>query len=182
MIYLVSGIFFWNAAHFFKFIFPNVRSRLGEPFKGVVSIALVAAIVLIVIGWKNIEPVYYFAPPPFFRALLIALSFVGIGLFFASLFPTQIKRYVRHPQLVGFIVWALAHCGLNGDSRSLILFLSMAAWAFVQMAFINRRDGLWVKPDAAFSSKTEAIMAIVVGVLLVAIYCFHQFLSGIKLF
>ena len=181
MIYLIIGIFIWNVAHFFKFVFPNTRARLGEPFKAVVSLALVAAIALMVIGWKGIEPVYYYFPSPSIRALLMTASFVGLALFYASLFPTRLKRFIRHPQLVGFIIWALAHCGLNGDSRSLILFASLALWALLQLMFINRRDGAWVKPDIAISAKVEITMFVLVGVVLALLFNFHQYLSGVAL-
>jgi hypothetical protein len=43
-------------------------------------------------------------------------------LFAASAMATSIKRFVRHPQLTGVLLWALAHLFSNGDGRSLVLF------------------------------------------------------------
>lgn len=181
MAYLIVGILIWNVAHFFKFVFPNARARMGEPFKAVVSLALIAAIVLIVFGWKAIAPDFYYTVSPVLRIILIAVSFLGLALFFASLFRTRIKRFIRHPQLVGFILWALAHCGLNGDSRSLILFASLAIWALLQLLFINRRDGAWEKPDSVLPVKAEITMLFAVGVFLATIFYFHQYFSGVAL-
>ena len=44
---------------------------------------------------------------------------------------THIRAAVRHPMLVGLVVWALAHLLANGDLRSVTLFGTFAVFAVV---------------------------------------------------
>jgi uncharacterized membrane protein len=60
--------------------------------------------------------------------------------------PTNLKRWIRHPQLTGVAVWGLAHLVANGDTRSLVLFGGLGAWAVLEIVLINRREGAWQKP------------------------------------
>ncbi len=43
------------------------------------------------------------------------------------------------------MVWATAHLLLNGDSRSVLLFGWLGIWALLEIVFISRREGEWVK-------------------------------------
>ena len=181
MIFLISGLALWIFAHFFQFVFPETRQRLGMPFKGVVSLLLVFALVLIVVGWRQIDPRYYYAPESTSRLLLIAASFLGLSLFFVSLSKTRINQYLRHPQLTGFIIWSLAHCALNGDSRSLTLFLTMTLWAFAQLLFINHRDGAWTRPSIDTSLLLDSSKIALALLLVSVLFYFHQYLSGIPI-
>ena len=40
--------------------------------------------------------------------------FVALVLVLASGMPTNLKRVIRHPQLMGVAVWAIAHLLANG--------------------------------------------------------------------
>ena len=195
MIYLVAGILLWTTAHLFQSVFSKQRARIAEanldpldlapanldPFKGIVALAIILSIILMVLGWKRTEPTYLYFPPYPLRQLLMMMVIIGGVLFFVSGLKTRIKQYVRHPQLVGFFIWALAHSILNGDSRSLILFPSLGIWALAEIFFINRRDGEWVKPEYIPSWKEEIRTIIVVVVPIVLILLFHGHLSGVPL-
>ena len=153
MIWLISGVLLWSLAHFFPTRFVTFRARLidrvGEnPYKGLFSLAIVVSVVLMVYGWKNsvAQPVYYLGDWTLkATALLTGLGFV---FFLGSSMPNNLRRRVRHPQLIGVCLWAVAHLLSNGDSRSLVLFGGMLAWAIAQVQFSNRRDGAWEKPPA----------------------------------
>jgi hypothetical protein len=112
-------------------------------------------------------------------AMLIAVA--GVILFIAANFPTRIKRIIRHPQLSGVFLWSVAHLLLNGDSRSVTVFGALAAWSLISMFTINRRDGVWVKPEPTKGWWLEAVIIIVGLVVSAIIVRFHQYLSGIAL-
>ena len=65
------------------------------------------------------------------------LVFVALVLFFASQMSGYIKRALRHPQMIGTIVWAVSHLLTNGDSRSVILFGTLGIWALLEMSYIQ---------------------------------------------
>jgi uncharacterized membrane protein len=118
------------------------RCAPGEgPYKGLFALSLVGALVLMVVGWRSAAPVALYVAPTTGGLLTSAAMFVSLVLFLGSSVPTNLKRFVRHPQLTGVAVWALAHLLANGDVRSLVLFGGLGLWAVVAMVCINRRDG-----------------------------------------
>jgi uncharacterized membrane protein len=52
----------------------------------------------------------------------------------------SITAITRHPVLVGFLIWSLAHIPPNGDVVSLILFGGMGLLAFIGMPVLDRRS------------------------------------------
>jgi len=99
----------------------------------------------------------------------------------AASFPTRIKRILRHPQLTGVLLWAIAHLLLNGDSRSVLVFGAVAVWTLISMVMINRRDVTWVKPEIAGGWHREIIIMVIGLVISALAVRFHQYLSGIPL-
>ena len=132
---MILGLLIWSTVHLFPSVAPNARAglikRWGEnAYKGSFSLLIFAALALIVYGWRLSVPVPVYNPPPFlipFAFLLVAAGFILMG---AAAYPSRVKRPVRHPQLTGLSIWALAHLLVNGDSRSLLLFawLAGACW------------------------------------------------------
>ena len=148
---LLLGLVIWSLVHLFSAVAPQGRialvGRLGlMPYKGVVSLLILLALLLMVLGWRSVTTFsVLFVAPPWLTVVAGVLIFLGLVLLAASNLPTNLKRWVRHPQLTGVILWALAHGMLNGDSRSLLLFGGLLVWAVLEIVFINRRDGIWGK-------------------------------------
>jgi uncharacterized membrane protein len=157
---LILGVALWACVHLLPSVAPSLRAgwkaRLGEQrYRGLFSLAIVASIALMVVGWRSspFEPVY--RPPSWGvwateGGMLVALYLLaGVG----SPAPSNVKRFLRHPQLTGIALWAGAHLLSRGDARSLVLFGGIGAWALFSMVFINRRDGAWIKPAAVPPSR-----------------------------
>lgn len=156
--------------------------KMGENgYKGIFSLLMVAALLLIVFGWRSIDqPTYYYTLPFWTRHLGMFLMLIAFILFVASGMPTRIKQVLRHPQLTGMAIWAAAHLMMNGDSRSLVLFGGLGIWAVLEMVFINRRDGEWVKPEVPGMGQEVKILVISLVVVAVVIFA-HPWLSGVAI-
>ena len=129
--------------------------------------ALVLSLVLMVWGYRAAAFLPVYTPLPGMGHLnntlmLIAVFLFGVGGTKGGLYPR-----IRHPMLIGVVVWAVAHLLVNGDTPSFVLFGGIAVWALVSMALINRA-GPWVVP-AAKPAKFEGMAAggslIVYGVI-----------------
>ena len=183
MAILIAGVVFWSVAHLLPAVLPNVRNnlanRLGEgPYKGIFALDILIALGLIVYGWKTAEAGHVYTPPLLGSPIIGLLMLLALILFVASAVPTNIKRFVRHPQMLAVILWGAAHLLSNGDSRSVTLFGGLTAWAVLEMIFINRRDGAWQKPDP--SPFASDLMAIVIGAIVFgAVLYFHRTLFGV---
>jgi len=180
---LIAGILLWACTHLFVAVAAPARAsligRIGlQPYKGLFSLTLVAALVLIVLGWQAMPPSSLYTPPFWLRHLTMLLTPIAIILFISARAPTDIKQVIRHPQLTGVKLWAFAHLLANGETRSVILFGGLLAWAVAEVILINRRDGAWKKPAPVGMGKTLASMA--VGLVLSAVLIFaHPWFTGV---
>jgi uncharacterized membrane protein len=182
MLLLVAGVLLWSATHLFSSLGRDARAglvaRIGlNPYKGLYSLLLVLALVLIVIGWRSTPPTSLWLPPAGLRHLAMLLMPIAVILFISARAPTDIKQFIRHPQLTGVKLWAVAHLLANGEQRSIILFGGLLAWAVLEVIFINRRDGARVRPPRAGLAKT--LVSALIGLLLTAVLIYaHPWLAG----
>ncbi|MFT5032515.1 MAG: putative membrane protein [Bacteroidia bacterium] len=142
---------------------------------------MVASLYCLVVGWKAMgpgAPLYFI---PWAKPVSLTLMAVAVCLFIAANAPTDIKRYLRHPQLTSVVLWAIAHLLANGDMRSLILFGGLGLWALIEMPLINRGAGAWNKPAAFRATTTGVPNAIGLAVFAGLIFA-HPWLSGGALF
>ena len=181
------GLLIWVVVHLFPSVFPAARqsliSRLGNlAYQGVFALCILAGLILIILGWRNSVPTQIYTAPVVLREPGMLLVVVGFILMAAANFPTtRIKRLIRHPQLSGVLLWAIAHLLMNGDSRSLLVFLVIGLWALVSMLTINHRDGAWIRPDPPAGWTPEIIIvAAGIAVAALAVY-FHEYLAGVPL-
>lgn len=152
MILLFSGILLWSALHFFPSLAPDLRRSLKQQYGDKTyqisfAIGVVLSIVLMVVGWRYADQWSVYEPFGWGQplgALLVLVAFIFIGL---SHGQTNLKLYVRHPQLVGLIIWTCGHLLANGDNLSILLFGGLGLWAIVEILLLNRRDGDWIKPE-----------------------------------
>jgi len=153
--------------------------RLGESaYKGLFALDVLLGVVLMVVGWRGTAPSLVYAAPSWGYQAAIPLMLVALLLFAASGVPTNLKRFIRHPQLTGVATWGFAHLLANGDSRSLVLFGGVGVWAIVEMLLLNRRDGAWEKPEPLpLSAELKAVIGGVVG--FAVLYFAHPYIAGV---
>jgi uncharacterized membrane protein len=180
---LITGIMTWCVVHLFPSVAPAARqavsARMGNAYRGLFALLILLSLALIVVGWRAALPAAVYVPPLYGSPIISVLMLLAFVLFIAARAPTNIRRFLRHPQLTSVIVWAVAHLLANGDSRSLALFGSLGAWAALEIVLINRRDGAWIKPGA-FPLKADVI-AVLIGTAAFAIILYlHESLFGAR--
>lgn len=143
---LILGLALFAGAHWFKRLAPAARARLGEPGKGIVAVALIAGVVLMVIGYRNAAFVNVWYPPAFMTHINNLLVLVAFWFFALSTVPGKISARVRHKQLTAAKAWAVGHLLVNGDLASILLFGGLLAWAVVSVILINRAEPTWERP------------------------------------
>jgi len=135
MTLLVSGLALFVVLHLVPSV-PPLRAalvaRMGAmPYRGAFSLIALASLVMVVWGFSiaPFEPVY--TPPGWGRDAAMGMVPIALALFAAANMATHIRAALRHPMLLGLLLWALAHLASNGDLRSVVLFGTFAAFAVV---------------------------------------------------
>ena len=180
MTLLILGVALWCATHLFKRLAPDMRARMGDKGKGLVALLIVVSIVLMVIGYRGAEGAVYWGRNPALvgiNNLLMLLAFYIYAVGGPKGPRIWIGTKIRHPQLVGFSIWAGAHLLVNGDVPSFVLFGGLLVWAVLEIALINKQDGPWTPPERA-SPKKEVIY-ILASVILVGVVMFIHHLLGV---
>lgn len=182
---LILGTFLWAVVHLSKAVTPQLRAsiiaRIGEgPYKGLFSVLIVVSLVLIVAGWRSMTPTSLYLTPLWTRHVTMLLMPFAVILFISARAPTDIKQIIRHPQLTGIKLWAVAHLLSNGEVRSVILFAGLLAWAVLEVIFNNRRDPAWIKPPRFGAAKTA--ITVVIGLVLTGVLIWgHPYFTGMPL-
>jgi uncharacterized membrane protein len=185
---LALGVLLWSVVHFIPGVAvdlkKNMVSRFGEyPYKGVFTLLMVVSLYLIISGWSSLTPEApelletVFTPPEWGGHAAGVLVLIGFILFLAPYPPNNIKRLLRHPQLLGMVCWGVGHLLAVGTERGIVLFGGLTIWAIIEIFLLNRRDGAWVKPDKV--PHREDLTMVLFSVLAYMAFLFtHHLLFG----
>ncbi len=184
MIWLWLGVLIWSAVHAMPSLAPAMRTslieRLGDkPYKGAFALTIAFSILLMVLGWRAAEADIVYEPPAIGRHLAMLLILLAFILFGLSHGKSNLKRFIRHPQLTAIVLWALGHLLANGDSRSVVLFGVLGVWALIEMMLLDRRDGAPTPPEPRPWRAEIKPLLIGVGIYVVFIFL-HPFLFGVS--
>ena len=181
MTLLVAGLALFVVLHLIPGVAPlraGLVAGMGEKrYRGVFSALAFAGLALIVWGYSTapFEPVY--SPPGWGRDAAMWMVPAALVLFAAANMPTYIRSVVRHPMLLGLLLWALAHLAANGDLRSLVLFGGFAGFSMVAAASAVARG----KRPAANRAPRLAmdVAALVSGLVVAGLFAYlHDTLFG----
>ncbi|MGJ8528405.1 NnrU family protein [Maritalea sp.] len=178
------------------------------------SIASIGLLVWLIIAAQNAPYIGLWPTTQFTVALAILIMLVSCILFASAVTRANslsiafrggetdidspgILALVRHPIVLTFLLWSLAHLLVNGDVIGLILFGGMLAFSFIGMRAVEKRARNKLSPEAfaKFSSLTtgplparikramsfKLIAEIVAGVLAFFVLLFaHEFAIGVS--
>ncbi len=178
MVILTSGLIIFLGIHLLP-AFPQKRqqliARFGEKgYKGGFALLSTIGLVLIIYGKAYADFLHVWNPPAWGRQTPFFLMLPVLILMPAANMPGHIRKFVKHPMLIGVILWAVAHLLANGDLASLILFGGFGLFALFDLFSVNRRG----KPRIPYEPSLKFdIIAVVAGIILYGvIQHFHAFL------
>lgn len=189
---LVIGVLLWSMVHFVPGLVADFRNsmirRIGEyPYKGLFLVVMIVSLYLIISGWSSMTPVepdvlaaIYTAPEWGGHAAAV-LVLIGFILFLAPYPPNNVKRMMRHPQLIGFICWGVGHLLAVGTARAIVFFGGLSLWALIEIFLINRREDAWVKPDKVALRYDVTMVLFSVLAYLAFLYTHHLLFGGTNL-
>ena len=181
--HLYIGIFLFFGAHFLPRASPlkgALVARLGT--KGYRALfALISAIGLGLMIWGKVKAghVSLYEPPHWGKSATYILTIPALVLLASAHMKGRIRKFARHPMLLGVLMWAVGHLLANGDLASVWLFGSFALYSALAMILAgkaNAANNYTVKP-------AQDLMALGggLGLALVLILFAHQVLFGVKI-
>jgi uncharacterized membrane protein len=179
MLVLVLGLVIFFGIHSVRIAagdFRDAQIATNERrWKGLYSLVSIVGLVMIVWGWSLYRPEApeIYEPPPWGRhvaSVLVLAAFISLA---AAYRPSgSIRHRLKHPMLVGIILWAIGHLLTNGDLASLLVFGAFLVYAIVDLiAVIPRGD----PAPAVVQPRSDLIAA---GIGLVAFVLFGLWLHG----
>ena len=178
---LIAGLVLFLGTHLLPTVARArgaVLDRLGPArYKGAFSLASAAGLVLIVAGYAHADardPL--FAPVPAAIALAPYAMTVSFILFAAANMRGHLRRTLRHPMLLGLLIWSAVHLLANGDRTGTVLFGAFLAYAVVDLvSAVSRRAVKAFEPELRFD-----LIAVGAGaVVALAVMAFHRVLFGV---
>lgn len=187
---LAFGLILFLGVHSIRLFAAGWRGRQIARFglngwKGLYSLASLAGIVLVSIGFGHAGPQEPLWQPPAFMphvtGLLVLLAFILVA---AAYVPgNHIKEKIGHPMLAGVKAWAFAHLLSNSQPRHILLFGAFLLWAIIDFVASRRRDRAAGVTYPA-SGLMGDVITVVVGVAGWALFAFylHKALIGVSPF
>jgi len=189
MILLVVGLVAFLGIHSISIVAPTFRdgmaARLGAlPWRGLYSLISIAGFALLIAGYGAARhtPVVLYHPPFWTHYAAAVLMLPVFPLLLATYFPGRIKATLRHPMLVGTMLWALAHLISNGTLADGVLFGGFLLWAAADRISFRHRA---VRPlQGAPTARRNDVVVVLAGLAIYAIFMLwlHQTLMGVKPF
>ena len=180
MALLILGVLLWSLAHLGKRIVPGFHRSLKGAERPMVTGLIAVGIVLMVIGYRAADGAVFWGRSPAMVGVQNLLMLVSVYLFAASGMKTAVARKLRHPMLLGMILWSVSHLLVNGDVESLVLFGGLGLWAVLEIVLINRAVPKWTPPKAK-PAKFEA-MALAGTVIVYGAIAGLHYLFGVPAF
>lgn len=190
MTLLIAGLVLFIATHLVRPFAPGLRNAgiaaLGKPgWMAVHGIVSLASLALIVYGFidarENGGQMLYF-PPTFMAHIALTLMLIASICLVAGFLPAgHIRAKLKFPLLVAIKIWALAHLLANGESYSVLLFVTILAWAVILRISLKKRIAAGETKLPVFVSAKYDLISVVVGLALYAVIVFklHELLIGV---
>jgi uncharacterized membrane protein len=178
---LIAGLAIFLGIHALPMV-PSLRAALrarwGEQrYKGVFSLLSAVGLALVVIGYAVADDrARVFAPFPAARAIAPFAMVASFILVAAANMRGNLRRILRHPMLLGLLIWASVHLLANGDRAGTVLFGAFLAYAVVDLVSAIQRGAVKVFVPVP---KHDLIAVAGGAAVALAVMTFHRILFGV---
>jgi len=163
----------------------KIRQRIiaslgAKQYQRLYSITALTGLVLVIYGKSIAEYHPIWEPLVWSKSVVIVIMMLSFFLLAASDIKSNIKRFIRHPMLLGLMLWSGAHLFANGDLASILLFGSFFIFSLFGMASANKRGA---KKQAQKYPLTKDIVTVFAGLIAYGIFIkyLHPYLIGVSI-
>jgi len=180
MTILIIGLIVFFAIHFvpaMPALKASLKDRLGaNGYQGAFSLISFAGLGLIIWGYSQAEWAPIYEPPTWGRHVTMAAVLLAIICLVSSNLKGRIKKILRHPMLVGIVLWGTGHLFANGDLASVLLFGSFVVYSLLDIALANAQG----RVASVEVTPVHDAIAVVGGIVLYGVFLFlHPYVIGV---
>jgi len=181
--YLYIGILLFFGVHLVPALGPlkaGLVNRFGDKgFRALFALVSATGLGLMIWGMAQAGNIPLYTPPAWGVMVTYLLVFPAFVLLASAHMKGRIRKMVRHPMLLGVLMWAIGHLLANGDLAGAWLFGSFAVYSVFGMVSASLREPA---PDYTIKPVHD-VMALVGGIALALVFVFyaHQLLFGVKI-
>jgi uncharacterized membrane protein len=182
MIILIAGVALFFGVHMlpaFSLKTGLVKTLGDVRYKACFSLVSFAGLGLMIYGFQLAEFVPLWSPASWGRSLTMSVMPVVIILVCAANVPNNIKRFVRHPMLIGITLWGALHLTANGDLASTIVFASFLIFSILDIVLVETSGRF--TPEAPVSVGWDIGVLLVGLVIFGLLFQFHGSFTGMPL-
>lgn len=167
---------FWRELGLRRYLIDLVASE--STYKAIFSLMSVAGFIMLIMGKADAPFTMLYQPAFELRwishlVMLPALYLVLLG----NLPMSHIRYHLRHPMLLGVLLWGLAHLWANGDLASTLLFGSFSLWAAIKFVTLHKQPRPPKMPRIGWDLLGLVIALVAYGL----IFVYHGELFGVGL-
>jgi uncharacterized membrane protein len=163
-------------------VVPSLRTALVERagdrgYRIAFSLVSAVGLLMIVFGYAYADKgTQLFAPVAAARAIAPYAMVLAFILLASAHAPSHLRAKVKHPMLIGILIWSAVHLLANGDVRGTVLFGAFLAYVLIDLASVIGRGAV-----ASFVPRARAdVISIVAGsVVALLVMTFHRILFGV---
>jgi uncharacterized membrane protein len=184
---MVAGLILFFGMHVIPHtpLKPMLVGMVGaNPYRGLFSLVSLAGLVLVGMGYRDVPVEFLFAPAPWAKPILLIVMPVVFALFAAANMPTHIRKTLRHPMMIGTLIWSALHFMANGELAACYLFGAFFAYAVVSLVWSMLHPADDAAREAANSRVAWKfdVMALVGGIVVYGVIAsLHGWLFGVSL-
>jgi len=182
MEFLIAGIIIFFAIHLvpiFKLKEKLVQGLGEKPYMGIFSLIAALGLGLMIYGKGNAEFIPIWQPLPWAHWVPIIAMWPALVLLVWAEIPCSMKITLRHPMLLGILLFCISHLLANGDLATILLIGSFAMYAsltMLRLGFKKKESNI-----PASTPKWNAFGFIVGTLLYGVIFHFHQSITGMAI-
>ena len=192
MIVLIIGLVIFFGMHLVPVtgVKSSLIERMGEKkYQSIFSIISLVGFIIIIYGFSLIDTCnsmmadcetdnfYLWDSFEYSKEISFLLMPICIIFLVASQMKSNIKKVVRHPMLIGVLIWSFVHLLSTGDLRSIILFASCGAFSIIDIISTRKT----AEQGISFSILNDVVVIVVGLVLYSIILYFHEYVSGLQI-
>jgi uncharacterized membrane protein len=182
MALLISGIIVFFGMHLISAMSlkNEIQNRFGaQNYKIVFAVVSLVGFLLIIFGKANAPYSHVWNAMPQLRVLTLPVMWACMILLPAAHMKGNLKRWIKHPMLLGVLLWSCSHLLVNGDLTSILLFGSFGLYSIEAMISQSRRGAQ--KQTVVMPFKNDLIVFAAGTTVFVVIILLHGSLFGVPL-